>query len=80
MEEGITLYPEELNINCEYVGARGQIEMNAQLFNNIIMEVFRLHRRIGFRDAKIEIAYCLIDKLCIGLVSSLKRVVSIKKQ
>jgi hypothetical protein len=34
--------------------------MNEQRFNETIWEVFRLHRRIGFRDAKIEIAHCLI--------------------
>jgi hypothetical protein len=36
--------------------------MNDQRFNETILEVFQLHKRIGFRDAKIEIAHCLIGR------------------
>lgn len=37
-------------------------ETNNNHLDNTVMEVFRLHRRIGFRNAKIEITHCLIDK------------------
>ncbi|MDN3015788.1 hypothetical protein PH210_06155 [Paenibacillus sp. BSR1-1] len=31
-------------------------------FHNTVLQVYKPHRRIGFREAKIEISHCLLDK------------------